>query len=162
RPPDSAERWLDSRDVPGEEREDRADLANALIDVERAVSRLEHVHLVRVLASGELVDVAHRLLVRAAAVVPPDQEHHVCAHVLGEVHRLPAGRALRTLAGRVPAQQRAVVRLEERRELLVAALVVTDGDARDAAPPELGMLSELEERDVTTPGVACDDGSLGV
>jgi hypothetical protein len=39
--------------VPGEEGQDDAYLADALVDVERAVARLEHLHLVRMLRASE-------------------------------------------------------------------------------------------------------------
>ena len=73
-----------------------------------------------------------------------------CAHELGH------------LGGSLAAEQRAVVRLEERRQLLVAVLVVADRNACNTRNPELGVLPDLEERDVPTPGVAADDGALGV
>src|SRR4029453_13843102 len=66
------------------------------------------------------------------------------------------------LGGRLPAEERAVVRLQDGRELLVPGLVVPDRDAGDAAPPEPGMLAELEQRDVSAPGVAGDHGSVRI
>ncbi len=149
-----------ARNVAREEGEDRADLPDALVDVERAVPGLEEVHLVRVLASGELVDVRHRLRVRAAAVVAADDEQHRRDDGVGEVDRVAVAHQLRHLLRRLPAEERTVVLLQERGELLVSQLVVADRDTRDAAEPELRVLAELEQRDVAAPRVAADDRAL--
>ena len=91
-----------ARDVAGEEVEDRRDLADALVHVERAVPGLEDVDLVRVVARGELLDVAHRLPVRAAAVVPADDEEHGRRDVVGEVDRVAVAHELGHLLRRLP------------------------------------------------------------
>ena len=148
--------------MPREEVDGRPDLADALVDVERRVPGLEDVHLVRVAARRELLDVAHRLPVRAAAVVAADDEEHGRTHVVGEVDRVAVAHQLREVLRLLSAEQRAVVRLEERRELLVAVLVVADRHACNPAGPELGMLAELEQRDVAAPRVAGDHRALGV
>ena len=148
--------------MAGEEGEVRRHLSHALVHVEGAVPGLVHVHLVRVATLGQLLDVAHRLPVRAAAVVAPDQEHDGGAHVVREVDRVAVAHELREVLRLVTAEERAVVRLEEGRQLLVPVLVVPDGHARDPAQPQVGMLPQLEERDVPAPGVAGDHRALGV
>ena len=83
-------------------------------------------------------------------------------HLVGEVDRVAVAHQLRQLLRRLAAEERAVVLLEERRELLVARLVVADRDTCDAAAPELGVLAELEQRDVAAPRVARDHRALRV
>ena len=46
--------------------------------------------------------------------------------------------------------------------LTVARALVADGNPGDPAHPELGVLAELEQRDVAAPGVARDHGTLRV
>ncbi len=62
----------------------------------------------------------------------------------------------------MPAEQRSVVRLQDRRELLVPVLVIAHRDSGHPTDPELRVLPDLEQRDVAAPRVAGDDRSLRV
>ncbi len=106
--------------------------------------------------AAQPVHVGHRLPVGAAGVVLADQEQHGRLHVVRGVDRVPVGHQLGHLV-RSSAQQRAVVRLEQRRHVLVGELVVADRHAGDAAAPvPFGMLPQHHQREVAAPRPTAD------
>ena len=151
-----------TRHVTGEEVSDHRDLLDALVDVEGAVAGLEDVHLVRMPARLQLLDVPHRLPVGTAAVVPPDDEQNRRAHLVREVDRIAVAHELGDVLRFDATQERAVVRLQERRHVFVRVLVVRDRNPGHTAGPELRMLAELEQRDVAAPRPAADDRARGI
>ena len=106
-------------------------------------------------ARRELVHVRHRLPVRTAAVVLADEEEHGHAHVVREVDRVAVEHQRGHLVG-PPAEQRAIVRLQVRRHVVVRHLVVPDRDARHAAEPQVRMLAQLHQGEVSAPRPAAD------
>ena len=82
-------------------------------------------------------------------------------HGLREVDRVAVGHQLGHLVGS-SAEQRPVVCLELRRQVLVTHCVVAHRDPGDSRHPELRVLAQLEHGDVAAPGPPADDGAIGV
>ena len=128
------------------------------MDVVRTVAGAVGVQLDRMVPGAEALDVRHHVGEGAAAVVLSCQNQHRRADGVGEVDRVALAHEVRKLVGGRAPQQRPVVRLQQRRTVVVAALVVGHRHAGHAAPPQIGVLPELQKRDVTAPGPSEDDG----
>ena len=123
-----------------EEAHDRSHLKNLLVDVVRAVPRIEQHDLMRVLPRGELVDERHRLSQWASRVVLTDQEDHRRPHAVDEMDRVAVAHQLGNLIGSA-AEQRPIVGLQLGREVLVAELVVPHWNAGHTRQPQGGVLA---------------------
>src|SRR6185437_1186881 len=129
------------------------DLTDSLVGVEGRVAGREDVGLMRMVPRSKPLDIHHCLPIGTATVVPANQEKDGGADVIDEVDRVPVAHQLGNVT-RLSAKQRSIVGLEQRRKVLVAPLVISHRNTRDAATPQVRMLSQLEERHVTAPRVA--------
>src|SRR5882724_217152 len=127
-------RGANSGYVPAEEVENPVDLPDLLVHVERRVPCWEHVDVVWMIAGGELLDVEHGLAIGTPAVVLADHEEHRRADGVGEIDRVAVTHQFGHVA-RSATEERAIVRLEERRKVFITGFVVAHGNARDAAEP---------------------------
>ena len=143
------------------ERRAPSHLTDSLVGVEGRVTGREDVGLVRVVPRRKPLDIHHCLPIGTATVVPADQEKDGGADVIDEVDRVPIAHQLGNVT-RFSSEQRSIVGLEQRRKVLVPGLVISHRNTRDAATPQVRMLSELEERHVTAPRVARDHCALRI